>query len=259
MPHTVEVEDAELHRLEEDGGLAHQSLKDGDRYFDQFLAYYDKEAAGIPMKEMMSSVHGGGEARFREDTLQVTSAVVDLVLNNPFPQVLLLPPRLHQGRRRGRPEDGDGQQDTKLPRVRISCMTLKGVDFPPCRPGAGGGRHRKWSAHSSGPQGVPTTVESYAASCAAAEGKGSEGSDGMAEMGAQMDMVEMDSQSNIGKKRSVEKLVLKVPKKKLSDNLEDGNDMASLAAAVMGNIAKSVVEGSAVMFKELLKNQRKVI
>ena len=81
----------------------------------------------------------------------------------------------------------------------------------------------------------------------------------MADIDAQMDMVEMDSQSNIGKKRSVEKLVLKVPKKKLSDNLEDGNDMASLAAAVMGNIAKSVVEGSAVMFKELLKNQRKVI
>ena len=58
MPHTAEVDEAELHRLEQDGGLAPASLKDRDRYYQLFEAYFEKEADGVPMAEMLDTEEG---------------------------------------------------------------------------------------------------------------------------------------------------------------------------------------------------------
>lgn len=58
MPHTAEVDEEELHRLEQDGGLAPASLKDRERYYQQFHAYFEKEANGVPMAEMLDTEEG---------------------------------------------------------------------------------------------------------------------------------------------------------------------------------------------------------
>ena len=54
MPFTIELNEEEMERLEKDGGLATDTLKDRDRCYFLFHQYYEKEAEGIKIEEMLT-------------------------------------------------------------------------------------------------------------------------------------------------------------------------------------------------------------
>lgn len=119
-----------------------------------------------------------------------------------------------------------------------------------------------------------TTVKSYAAngvdvfkSTSATGGEVFREGEKIVEIEELNQAADEDTSSDGAKKRTVEKLVLKVSKKKRyavnedkdNSDMNKDSDVAKLAAAVMGSVAKGAVEGSLSMFKELLKNRNKVI
>jgi hypothetical protein len=58
MPFTVDLDEEELQRLEEDGGLNAATLKDRDRTYELFLQYFEKEAEGVQIDIMLSTEEG---------------------------------------------------------------------------------------------------------------------------------------------------------------------------------------------------------
>ena len=64
MPRTVEVREEELERLEEEGGLEKDTLKDRERYYSYFETFFTVETQGDTVQQALATEEG--RARFEK-------------------------------------------------------------------------------------------------------------------------------------------------------------------------------------------------
>ena len=64
MPQNVVVREEELERLEEEGGLEKDTLKDRQRYYEHFEKFFTEETQGDSVQQALATEEG--RARFEK-------------------------------------------------------------------------------------------------------------------------------------------------------------------------------------------------